>query len=197
MAQPSRLRGRVAEEAARLIQEQGIDFRQAKHKAADRLGATQRGALPSNQEIEQRLIGRQRLFAGDAHDRELAHLRGLALRMMGELAPFSPRAVGAVINGALSPATGIQLHLFAGDVESVCGYLEARGLQWQGGSRQFRQHKRQRESVPSLIVDVEDVVVELVVFDFNAEHQAPLSPIDGRPMQRFGPKKLAALIGAD
>ena len=197
MPEPSRLRGRVAEEAARLIQEQGIDFRQAKHKAADRLGATQRGALPSNKEIEQRLIGRQRLFAADHHDRELNRLRGLALGIMGDLVPFSPRAVGAVINGALSPATGIELHLFAGDVESVCGHLDAHGLHWQASSRQFSRRRGQRELIPSLIVAVEDVVVELVVFDFNGERQAPLSPIDGRPMQRFSPKKLAALMATE
>jgi hypothetical protein len=150
--------------------------------------------LPSNKEIEQRLIGRQRLFGAEQHDRELQRLRGLALTLMADLAPFSPRAVGGVVNGALSPATGIELHLFAGGVEAVCGFLDARGVRWQSGTRQFNRRRGQREPVPTLTVDISDVVAELVVFAPEAERQAPLSPIDGRPMRRLKPHHLAALV---
>jgi hypothetical protein len=197
MPEASRLRSQVAEEAARLIEEQGIDFLKAKHKAASRLGATQHGALPSNKEIEQRLIGRHLLFGADQHSQELTRLRRLALRLMGDLAPFSPRAVGSVVNGALSPAAGIELHLFAAGVEAVCGYLDARNERWNSGSRQFMHRRGEREPVPSLIVDIEDVVAELVVFGPIAARQAPLSPVDGRPMRRLNPKRLAALLAVD
>jgi len=193
----NRLRHKVAEEAARLIQEQGIDFLKAKHKAADRLGASGYGALPSNKEIEQRLIDRQRLFNADQHGHELKRLRGLTLRLMADLAPFSPRAVGGVVNGALSPARGIELHLFASGVEAVCEFLDARDVRWQNGIRQFMHRKREREPVPSLTVDVEGVVAQLMVFEPNGDRQAPLSPIDGRPMQRLNRKRLAALVAAD
>ena len=90
MPEASRLRSQVAEEAARLIEEQGIDFLKAKHKAASRLGATQ-----------------------------------------------------------------------------------------------------------PLIVDIAEVVAELVVFGPIAARQAPLSPVDGRPMRRLNPKRLAALLAVD
>ena len=61
---PSDLRQQLAEEAARLISEHGIqDFALAKRKAAERLGVrAQAGALPSNEEIQERLIERQRIF---------------------------------------------------------------------------------------------------------------------------------------
>jgi hypothetical protein len=62
------LRARVAEEAARIMREQGVrDFLLAKRKAADRLGVTDRHALPANQEIADALAAQQRLFGGAAH----------------------------------------------------------------------------------------------------------------------------------
>ncbi len=48
-----RARKMVAQEAARIIVEQGIqDYRAAKTKAAERMGVTARGSLPVNPEIE-------------------------------------------------------------------------------------------------------------------------------------------------
>ena len=50
-----RARQLVAQEAARIIVDQGIqDFRIAKLKAADRLGLNKRGSLPGNREISKR-----------------------------------------------------------------------------------------------------------------------------------------------
>ena len=48
-----RARQVLAQEAARIIVEQGIaDFRVAKTKAAERLGMSTQSALPNNSEIE-------------------------------------------------------------------------------------------------------------------------------------------------
>src|SRR5690606_40456469 len=52
-----RARHVLAQEAARIIVEQGIqDYRAAKIKAAERLGMSARGVLPGNSEIE-RAVG--------------------------------------------------------------------------------------------------------------------------------------------
>ena len=57
------LRRAVAQEAARVMAEHGIqDFRAAKRKAAERFGVTEEGALPSNAEVEESLVAYQRLF---------------------------------------------------------------------------------------------------------------------------------------
>ena len=67
------LRRAVAQEAARIMAEHGIqDFRAAKRKAAERFGVTEEGALPSNAEIEAALAAYQRLFAADTHGVTLA-----------------------------------------------------------------------------------------------------------------------------
>ena len=51
--------------------EHGIqDFSLAKRKAAERLGVrANAGALPSNAQIQERLVERQRIFEPEAHDR--------------------------------------------------------------------------------------------------------------------------------
>ena len=77
------LRRAVAQEAARIMAEHGIqDFRAAKRKAAERFGVTEEGALPSNAEIEESLVAYQRLFGGDAHNATLQAQRRAALRAM-------------------------------------------------------------------------------------------------------------------
>ena len=95
-----RARALVAQETARIMVEQGIrDFRVAKTKAAERLGLTERGALPGNREIEQALGDHLQLFGRDSHGHLLKVLRRAALSAMEMLAPFGPRLVGPVLSG--------------------------------------------------------------------------------------------------
>ena len=59
-----RARRMLAQEAARIIVEQGIqDFRVAKNKAAERLGLKDRGSLPGNSEIQQAVGEHLQLFS--------------------------------------------------------------------------------------------------------------------------------------
>ncbi len=190
----SRLQAAVAEEAARLIQEQGIDFRQAKHKAASRLGVTQQRALPSNQQIEARLRDRQQLFAAPEHAQELQRLRQLALSLLAELNTFSPRVVGGLVSGVLSPTAAIEIHVFADVVEAVCEHLQQRGYRWEQGARSLAFRKGDRQSFPCLLIAIEEVAAELIVFDAHGVRQAPLSPVDGRPMRRLNAAHLTELI---
>ena len=77
------LRQAVAEEAARVMAEQGIDdFLFAKRKAAERLGVVDASILPRNTEIEAALFARRRLFSGGRHDEAIADLRRAALQAM-------------------------------------------------------------------------------------------------------------------
>ena len=102
-----RERNVVAQEAARIIVEQGIrDYRVAKTKAAERLGVSTRGALPGNTEIEQAVSEHLLLFGGDAHASLLRALREAALSAMRLLEPFSPRLVGPVLAGTAGRKLG-------------------------------------------------------------------------------------------
>ncbi|MCI0516228.1 MAG: hypothetical protein L0Y45_00180, partial [Woeseiaceae bacterium] len=58
----------LAQEAARIIAEQGIaDFRLAKTKAAERLGMRDHGSLPGNAEIDRALGEHLLLFGRESH----------------------------------------------------------------------------------------------------------------------------------
>ena len=93
------LRAAVAEEAARIMREQGVDdFLLAKRKAAERLGVTDASILPRNTEIEAARIAHQRLFAADRHEADLAGLRRAALEAMRLMSDFQPRLVGPVLD---------------------------------------------------------------------------------------------------
>ena len=71
----------LAQEAARIMSEQGIDdYGLAKRKAAERLGATDIAVLPKNTEIEAALAAHHRLFEGDKHSTALSALRRTALQ---------------------------------------------------------------------------------------------------------------------
>ena len=75
-----RARQMLAQEAARIIVDQGIrDYRVAKTKAAERLDMRDRGSLPGNAEIEQAVSEHLRLFAGDSHLDLLRLMRSAAL----------------------------------------------------------------------------------------------------------------------
>ena len=90
----------LAQEAARIIVDQGIeDYRLAKTKAAERLGLSDRGSLPRNGEIEQALAEHLQLFRHEAQATLLRSMRVAALAAMRLLAPFKPRLVGPVLAG--------------------------------------------------------------------------------------------------
>ena len=97
------LRQAVAEEAARIMREQGVDdFLLAKRKAAERLGVMDASILPRNTEIEAAMVAHQRLFGADRHEAELAVLRRAALEAMRLMSDFEPRLVGPVLTGTAS-----------------------------------------------------------------------------------------------
>ena len=100
----SDLRQQLADEAARLMAEHGIqDFALAKRKAAERLGVrSSESALPSNAQIHERLVERQRIFEPEAHDRLLEKLRLVASDVMGVLDDFRPKLVGPVLEGTVT-----------------------------------------------------------------------------------------------
>src|SRR5687767_1352350 len=122
----SELRQQLAEEAARLIVEHGIqDFALAKRKAAERLGVrTSAGALPSNAEIQERVVERQRIFEPNGRDERLVKMRSVATDVMEVLEQFRPKLVGAVLDGTATLNSAIELHVFSDSPEAVAAALE-------------------------------------------------------------------------
>src|SRR5688572_470160 len=126
------LRSAVAQEAARLMAEHGIqDYLVAKRKAAERYGVFDRALLPKNVEIEAALVSHQRLFGGVQHERSISQQRRIALQAMQLLAQFQPRLVGAVLTGSATEFADIQLHVFSDSPEAVYMHLMDRRYEYE------------------------------------------------------------------
>jgi len=189
------LRQAVAEEAARIMREQGVDdFLQAKRKAADRLGVTDASILPRNTEIEAALVAHQRLFAADRHEASLVALRRSALEAMHLMADFQPRLVGPVLTGTASPHSEITLHLFSDSPETVSIRLEERGVPHEVLERRLRYERDRTVSYPALRFVAGRQTVDAVVFPLDGIRQAPSSPVDGKPMRRASVAEVEALL---
>jgi hypothetical protein len=189
------LRQAVAEEAARIMREQGVDdFLLAKRKAADRLGVTDGSILPRNTEIEAALVAHQRLFAADRHEADLAALRRSALEAMRLMSDFQPRLVGPVLTGTASAHSEINLHLFTESPEAVSIRLEERGVPHEVLERRLRYERDRIITYPALRFVAGRQTVDAVVFPLDGIRQAPSSPVDGKPMRRASAAEVEALL---
>ena len=189
-------RQRIAKEAARLMCEAGIrDFQLAKRKATQRLRIADRRLLPSNEEIEAAVSEYQRLFRSDTQPRRLAVLRRTAVRAMRFLQPFHPRLVGAVLSGTADEHSDVCLHIFAETAEEVRLFLIDNRIPHEHGERVVKLASDDSQRLPTLRFMADDVPVELVVFAARARRRVPLSPVDGRPMQRAALRAVEALAG--
>ncbi len=192
------MRQRLAQEAARIMAEEGVgDFHTAKRKAAARLGANDTRNLPRNTEIEQELRSYQRLFLADSQPQRLDRLRRVALQAMGFLAHFQPRLVGSVLEGTAGVHSDVNLQLFADSPEEVNLFLMEQQIPFEHAERRLRFGEGEGEAFPAFRLLADQVAVELVVLPPKLLRQAPLSPVDGRPMQRASRAAVEALLAAD
>ena len=190
-----RARTMLAQEAARIIVEQGVeDYRAAKIKAAERLGLTTRGALPGNSEIEQALSRHLRLFHGDSHTDLLLRLRCAALSAMELLSPFRPRLVGPVLTGTAGAHSAVNLHVFCDNVEQVADRLQLSQISCQLYERRLKSRRGMAESYTGYRFVHQDAPIEATVFPFDGIRQAPISPVDGKPMRRADTQTVLAML---
>jgi len=190
------LRRALAQEAARIMAEHGIrDFLVAKRKAAERLGVMNGVALlPKNSEIESALGEYQRLFGGESHLSALNAQRRAALSAMRYLQEFEPRLVGAVLSGTATQHSEVQLHLFAERAESVTLKLLDEGIPHEITERRVRFDAEQVRAFPGVRFEMEEQPIEATVFPPDGIRQAPVSPVDGRPMRRASTFEVEALL---
>ena len=188
------LRGRLAQEAARLVNEHGIqDYGLAKRKAAQRLGVRTAGALPSNTEIEARVTEWQRIFEPESHRSQLEELRRLAVDAMAFLSPFEPRLTGPVLTGAITVNSAIELHLFTDAPEEVVLKLDEQGILCRDCQRRYR-YSRGISIVPGYRFTFRSERIDGLVFPEKGLRQPPMSPVDRRPMPRARRTRVLALL---
>jgi len=124
----------------------------------------------------------------------LRHLRGLAVKTMQLLERFDPRLVGSLLSGHVTRFSEIQLHLTAEPAELVAFFLQEQRIPYEESNKRLRFGGDRTETVPAYSFLVEDIPVEVSVFSPTAVREAPLSPVDGRPMKRAGLKEVEASL---
>jgi predicted nucleotidyltransferase len=189
------MRTRIAQEAARLMSEEGIqDFYAAKRKAAQHLGAPDTRNMPRNQEVEVALQEYQRLFRSEQQTGHLRVLREAAVQAMRFLAGFKPRLVGSVLSGTAGRHADINLHLFADTPEEVSLFLMDNSIPFHPAQKRLRISREAWQEFPAYEFMAGDQAVELVVFPCEGRREAPRSPVDGRPMRRARVEEVEALL---
>lgn len=171
------------------------DYHAAKLKACERLGVRAQGVpLPTNGEVEEELGLRLRLFESGRLDLDAQHLRHLALVVMGWLAAFEPRAVGAMVRGNITAYSPIELHVFSDTPEDVLHHLDAGEITFELFDRRLRFGHDRYETLPALRCAYGETPVELTIFPPAGLRESPLCPVLGRPMRRLKAGELERLV---
>jgi hypothetical protein len=181
----NQVRRQVAAEAARIIATEGQhNYHAAKKKAAERIGVSERLALPSNVEVKEALSAYQNLYGGEKHANNIGRLRETALEAMRLLDTFQPRLVGSVLDGTANEHSRIALHVFCDSPDEIVLHFLDKGLPFKQEQRQIRWHDGSHLTVPLIVIERGDALIELAVFPPLHIRQAPPSPIDGKPQKR-------------
>ena len=194
-SESERARQVLAQEAARIIVDHGIrDYRVAKQKAAERLGVGTRGSLPGNAEVESAVAEYLLLFGGDSHTDLLRLMRTAALSAMELLAEFSPRLVGPVLAGTADENSAVNLHLFTDSPEMVAMEIGDMGIAFRPYERRLKSRRGQVEMYPGFEFSHRNETIQATVFPVDGIRQAPISPIDGKPMRRVDSEAVQVLL---
>ncbi|MBK6673088.1 MAG: hypothetical protein IPG49_06205 [Proteobacteria bacterium] len=151
-------------------------------------------SCPRTPEIEAALASYQRLFGGDQHATSLREQRRVALEVMRMLEKFETRLVGAVLNGTATEHSDIQLHVFSDSPEAVYTHLMDRRFEYEVFERKVRMTAERVTAVPAVRFETGHDMVEAFVFPRDGIRQAPVSPVDGKPMRRATLAETTALI---
>lgn len=194
-SEAERARRVVAQEAARLIVDHGVrDYRLAKQKAAERLGVTGRGALPGNTEVEAALAEHLQIFGRESHADHLRLMRVAALSAMELLAAFTPRLVGPVLVGTADENSAVNLHAFADSPEAVAMELADIGINYKPYERRLKSRRGRVETYAGFEFRHSHNSIQVTVFPIDGIRQAPMSPIDGKPMKRVDSAAVQQLL---
>ncbi len=190
-----RARQTVAQEAARIIVNHGVrDYGAAKIKAAERLGLNTRGSLPGNTEIERAIAEHHQLFGGESHAQLLRSMRESALSAMEALSRFTPRLVGPVLSGTADESSVVNLHVFADSAEAVAMQLGDLDILYRPYERRLKIRHGQTDTFAGFEFRHKKADVQATVFPIDGIRQAPLSPIDRKPMDRADVARIRNLM---
>ena len=191
----TKARQAIAELAARYIAEDGlITYHTAKRKAADKLDYNKKKDLPKNIDIERSVITYQNLYQSSFQPQALCNLRGLAIDIMGQFKRFNPRLVGPVLAGTASHHSEIIVHRFSDNPEAISIQLQENNIPHEMSEKRIRTADKNIVPFPSSSFFAGHIPVVLIIFPEKYLKQAPLCPIDEKPMKRANIKKVQSLL---
>ena len=109
----------IANAAARMVVEEGLEWGPAKRRAVKQLGLPARTPLPDNDLMDDAVREYIGLFCADTQPAELKALRELALVWMERMQAFRPYLAGAVWHGTATRLSDVYVQLFCDDSKSA------------------------------------------------------------------------------
>ena len=187
-----RNRARIAQGAARLIAEHGLnDWQAAKRKARRHLGLPDHEALPGNEEVEQALRDYNTLFQSTAQTISLRSQRVDALGWMERLSQWKPLLTGAVAAGWATEHSEVRLELEAEDAKSVELSLINAGIAYASVPAQHG------DGQPQLRVESPQATIRLVIVSPQQRRNRPRRERGGSAEECLTPAQLRALLAVE
>ena len=159
----------IAQTAARMVVEEGLEWGAAKRRAVKQLGLPARTPLPDNDALEAAVREYIDIFCPDTQPQELRALRELALVWMERLQEFRPHLAGAVWRGTATRMSDIYIGLFCDDSKSAEIALINHNVQYDVTQvTGFNGETVDALSISSLCKPLgETVGVHLMVYDYD------------------------------
>jgi len=200
---PQQLRQLIAQQAAKMMAEDGIsDYAYAKNKAGRQLGVIENNALPSNAEIAQELKLYNALFLSDEQPENLLKLRNSALFTMQMLGKFNPHLTGAVLDGTAGLGSVTHIHLFADSVKDVEMFLLNQEIPFESNEKSQRNMsngKRDKKGdyhkkVPVFLLETASGLIKLSVFEVDEIRVSAKHTVGGSNAERLNTDGVLALL---
>lgn len=172
----------IAQTAAALVVDEGLEYGPAKRRALKQLGLPARTALPDNERVEAAVREHLALFCADTQPGELQALRRLALLWMERMAAFRPYLGGAVWHGTATRLSDIYLQLFCDDCKSAEIALIDRGVDYEAQTVQGLHGKPVEALSVGYPCEALQVVVgvHLLIYDLDDLRGALRADVRGR-----------------
>ena len=121
-------------------------------------------------------------------------MRVAALGAMELLAAFNPRLVGPVLVGTADENSAVNLHVFADSAEVVAMELSNMGINYRSYERRVKSRRGQTETYAGFEFHHSHSAIQATVFPIDGIRQAPISPVDGKPMKRVDASAVQRLV---
>tara|TARA_S200000501_G_C20790714_1_gene729387 strand:- start:36 stop:689 length:654 start_codon:yes stop_codon:yes gene_type:complete len=167
-SEASKIRSQIANTAAKMIIESGLDYHTAKLKAAKVVLGDMMyrdNLIPDNSIVESEIRDYFSIFYDKSQSLHLKYLRRIAIEVMKMLEKFSPYLTGAVLNGTATKHSDIHIQLFVDSSKDVAIFLLNNHITFSvSESSNYFQKSKNVETI-SLVYKGENI--HFYIYDYN------------------------------